>query len=83
MARSEIIEIDNLFNIGLHITNELELHIGLKESARDLVKAIVQHLLVDDGRIAHLLKSAGNTSTQLCEHHLPDLMDPFTVELSD
>lgn len=37
----EIVKIDDFLDIGLHITNKLELNIGLKKSASDLVQAIV------------------------------------------
>ena len=57
VASGEIVEIDDLLDIGLHISDELELDIGLKESPSDLVEAFVEYLLVDDGRIAHLLES--------------------------
>ena len=53
----EVVEVDDLLDIALHVADELELDIGLKKSTSDLVQAFVQDLLVDDGRIAHLLKS--------------------------
>lgn len=59
VTSSEVIQIDNLFNIGLHITDELELNIGLEQSASDLVEAFIECLLIDHSGIAHLLKSAG------------------------
>lgn len=59
VTSSQIVQIDDLLDIGLHIADELELHIGLEQSAGDLVQALVQDLLVDHRRIAHLLKSTG------------------------
>lgn len=66
----EIIEIDDLLDIGLHVADELELNIGLKQGASDLVEALVQDLLVDYGRIAHLLESTRDAPSQLRQHHL-------------
>ena len=57
VAGGEVVKIDDLLDIRLHVADELELHIGLQESASDLVEAFVEDLLVDYGRIAHLLKS--------------------------
>lgn len=57
VSSSEIVEIDGLLDIGLHIADELELNIGLKESPSGFVEAFVEYLLVDDRRIAHLLES--------------------------
>ena len=53
----EVIEIDDFLDIGLHVADELELNIGLKQGASDLVDAPLQDLLVDYGRIDHLLES--------------------------
>lgn len=33
----KVVKIDDLLDIGLHVTHKLELHIGLQESSRDLV----------------------------------------------
>ena len=52
VAGSEVVKIDDLLNIGLHVADELELHIELSESVSDLVKALVNY-----GCIAHLSKS--------------------------
>ena len=60
VTSSEIFQIDDLLDIGLHIADELELHIGLEKSAGDLIEALVEDLLVDHGRIAHLLESTGD-----------------------
>ena len=60
VASSEFLEIDDLLDVGLHIADELELNIGLEKSAGDLVEALVEDLLVDDGGIAHLLESTGD-----------------------
>lgn len=59
VARGEIIKIDDFLDVGLHLTDELELNIGLKKSTRDLVEAVVQNLLVDYGGITHLLDRPG------------------------
>ena len=63
MASGGIIEVDDLLDIGLHIANELELDIGLEKRTRDLVETIVEHFLVNDGGIAHLLKSTRDASS--------------------
>ena len=60
VACSEIVEVDNVLDVGLHVADELELNIGLEKRARDVVEAIVEDFLVDDRRIAHLLKSTRN-----------------------
>ena len=57
VTSSKVVEVDNLLDVALHVTNELELDIRLKKSASDLVQAFIQNLLVDDDCIAHLLKS--------------------------
>jgi hypothetical protein len=38
---SEIVEIDDFLDISLHVANKLELDIGLKKRASDLVQAVV------------------------------------------
>lgn len=63
---SEVIEINNFLDIGLHITDKLELDIGLKKSAGDLVETFVQNFLVDHRRAAHLLESTRNAPPKLC-----------------
>ena len=63
VAGGEVVEVDDALDVGLHFADELELHIGLEERARDVVEAIVEDFLVDDGRIAHLLKSTRNAPT--------------------
>ena len=66
MTGGEVIQIDNFLDIGLHVTDKLELDIGLKKSAGDLVETFVQNLLVDDRRIAHLLEGTGDAPSKLC-----------------
>lgn len=63
VASGEVVEVDDALDVSLHFTDELELHIGLEECARDVIEAIVEDFLVDDGRIAHLLKSTRNAPT--------------------
>lgn len=65
VASGEVVEIDELLDIGLHIPDELELHIGLQESAGDFVEAFIQDFLVDDCGIAHLLESTRYAPAQL------------------
>jgi len=60
MTSGEIIKINDLLDVGRHITNELKLNIGLQEGASDLIEAFVENFLIDDRRIAHLLESTGN-----------------------
>lgn len=60
MASCEIIKIDDFLDVGLHIADELELHIGLEKRAGYLVEAIIESLLVNYGGIAHLLESTRN-----------------------
>lgn len=55
VSRSEIVKIDDLLDVDLHVAYHLELDIRLKESSRNLVQAFVEDLLVDDCGIAHLL----------------------------
>ena len=57
VTSGEIVEVNNLLDVGLHVADELELNIRLEKSSGDLVEALVQHLLVDHRRIAHLLES--------------------------
>lgn len=66
VAGGEIVEIDDLLDVDLHVADHLELDIGLEEGSGDLVEAFVEDLLVDDRRIAHLLQSAGDAPAQLC-----------------
>lgn len=65
VAGGEVVEIDELLDIGLHIPDELELDIGLQESAGDFVEAFIQDFLVDDCGIAHLLESPRYAPAQL------------------
>jgi len=44
---SEMIEIDDILNIGVHVSDEVELNIGLKESSIDLVETIIEDCFVD------------------------------------
>lgn len=69
VARSEIVEINDLLDIRLHVTNELELDIGLEESSGDLVEAVVERFLVDHRRVAHLLNGTRYAPSQLRQHH--------------
>jgi hypothetical protein len=57
VAGGEVVEVDDLLDVGLHFADELELHICLKKSPRYLVEALVEDLFVYYGRIAHLLES--------------------------
>ena len=59
----KVVEVDDALDVGLHVANELELNIGLEKRASDVVEAIVEDFLVDDRRIAHLLKSTRNATT--------------------
>lgn len=60
MAGGEILDVDDALDVVLHVADELELDVGVEEGAVDLVEALVQDLLVDDRRIAHLLYRAGD-----------------------
>jgi hypothetical protein len=44
---SEMIEIDDFLNIGVHVMDEVELNTGLKESSIDLVETIMEDSLAD------------------------------------
>lgn len=81
VSGSKVIKIDDLLNVSLHITDQLELNIGLKKSSGDLVKALIQNFLINDCRIAHLLKSTRYARTQLCQHHLYWLIDLFQLKI--
>lgn len=75
MAGGEVLGVDDALDVGLHVSDHLELDIGLEESAGNLVEALVHHLLVDDRRVAHLLESAGDAPAELTEHHLARRID--------
>jgi len=53
-------KIDDFLNIGVQVSDEVELNIGLKESSIDLVETIMEDCLVDNRWIAHLLESTWN-----------------------
>jgi hypothetical protein len=69
----ERLEVDDALDVGLHVADHLELNVGLQERARDLVEAVVEHLLVDHRRVAHLRERAGDAPAELREHHLAGL----------
>ena len=77
----EIVEVDDFFDVGLHVADELELDVGLEEGAGDVVEAVVEDLLVDHRRVAHLLQSTRYAPSQLRQHHLdlPMLMFLFLL----
>lgn len=55
MTGSEIFQIHYPLDVALHVADLLELDVGAKKCASDLVEALIQNLLVDDGCIAHML----------------------------
>lgn len=59
-AGGERLEVDDALDVGLHVADHLELDIRLEERARDLVEAVVEHLLVDHRGVAHLRQGAGD-----------------------
>lgn len=65
MAGGEVVEVDDLLDITLHVANELELNIGLEQCPGDLVEAFVEDFLVDYRGIAHLLESTRYAPSQL------------------
>lgn len=70
VAGGEVVKIDDSLDVGLHVPDQLELDVGLQQRARDLVQAFAEHLLIDNGGVAHLLQRPGDAPAELCEHHL-------------
>lgn len=69
-ACGERLEVDDALDVGLHVADHLELDVGLQERARDLVEAVAENLLVDDGGVAQPRQRAGDAPAELREHHL-------------
>jgi len=59
----ELLKINNVLDINLHVSNKLESNIGLNERSIDLIETIGESFLVDDCCVVQFVKSTSNASS--------------------
>jgi len=59
----ELLKINNVLDINLHVSNKLESNIGLNERSIDLIETISESFLVDHCCVVQFVKSTSNASS--------------------